>query len=349
MHRYSAGYLRQVATDIFAACGAPLDEAAIVAEQLVSSNLVGIDSHGVIRIPLYWRWIREGNIKPGGLVSVIREQGGTATVDCGYNFGQIGGLRAMEVAIAKAKEHGVACVLTQRCNHVGRLGYFTQMAADAGLFALATCNSPRNGHYVVPFGGREGRLATNPISYAAPGREFAIVSDISTSTTAEGKVRLYRNRGQKLPQGCIIDGAGRPSVDPEDFYSTPRGWLLPLGGSFGYKGFALGLLVEILSGTLAGDLVTEYKRDGNNGACFIVVDISAFIPLERFRELIGEMVAYMKSAPPAPGFEEVMLPGEIDFRIATERQRDGIPIDPITWQQIQETADALQVRIREPW
>jgi uncharacterized oxidoreductase len=334
-----------VARSIFVACGTPSDEASIIAEQLVISNLMGLDSHGVVRIPQYVDWINRGTIRPGAPISVVDERGGVSVVDCGFNFGQVGALRAIEVAIEKAREFKIACVLTRRCNHAGRLGYFTQMAAEAGMFALATCNSPRQAHNVVPFGGMEGRLATNPISYAVPGPDNPIVSDMSTSTAAEGKIRLYRNRGLKLPEGWIIDGSGKASVDPDDLYDTPNGWILPLGGAGGYKGFALGILVEILSGTLAGDLITEYKRDGNNGVCFIVIDISAFMPVDQFRRLIGEMVSYMKATPPAPGFKEVMLPGEIDFRIFKDRQAKGIPIEPVTWRQIQESASAVQVQL----
>jgi uncharacterized oxidoreductase len=347
MPLYSAEFLRTVTKNIFAACGTPPEEASIVAEQLVASNLMGVDSHGVVRIPQYVKWIHQGTIKPGASVSVVDDQGATAVVDCGFNFGQVGGYRAMEVAIAKAKEYKVACVVATHCCHVGRLGYFTQIAAEAGMFALAFVNSPKPGHSVVPYGGLEGRIAPNPISYAAPGPEHPIVADMAMSTTSQGKVVLYRNRGQQLPEGWIIDAAGNPSTDPNELFKNPCGWILPIGGNVGYKGFAFLLLAEILGGTLAGNAIIDDLPDGINGACFIVVDISTFLSVERFRELIGEMVKYTKSAPPAPGFEQVVLPGELDSRILAERETKGIPIDPVTWQGIQETAQALHVPIAE--
>jgi len=349
MKRYSVDFLKTITSNIFAACGTPPEEADIVAEQLVASNLVGLDSHGVVRIPLYVRWLREGTVKPGGKISVIKEQGAMAVLDCGYNFGQVGGYRAMKLAMEKAKEYKVACVLATHCCHVGRVGYFTQMAAETGMFALAFVNSPKTGHSVVPYGGLEGRIAPNPISYAVPGPERPIVADMALSTTAQGKVVVYRNRDQQLPEGWIIDAAGNPSTDPNELFKKPRGWILPLGGNLGYKGYALLLLAEIISSTLAGNVITDDIPDGTNGACFIVVDISAFLPVEQFREAIGAMTVYIKSAPPAPGFKEVLLPGEIDFRIMVERQTQGIPIEPVTWQQIQETAKALQVPIEEPY
>lgn len=347
MKSYSGDFLKSVAGDIFVACGALPDEAEIVAEHLVANNLRGLDSHGVVRIPEYYAWIEQGMIKPGTEVRVTAEQGGTAVVDCGFNFGQVGALRATEVAIERAREHKVACVITRRCNHVGRLGYFTELAAEAGLFALATVNVPKYGHFVVPFGGREGRLGTNPISYATPGPDHPIVADMCMSTASEGKVRVYRNQKVNLPEEWIIDAEGHPSTDPEDYYGEPRGWILPLGGELGYKGFALGLLVELLSGTMAGETVSEIQEAVNN-VCFITIDISAFLPVERFRELSGGMVSYMKSTPPAPGSTEVRIPGEQGFRECDQRRKDGIPVDSVTWQQIEETAAAVGVRIAAP-
>ena len=348
MQRYPANFLRVITKNIFAACGVPPEEASIVAEQLVASNLMGLDSHGVVRIPQYVGWIRQGTIKPGAPVSIVAEEGGTVVVDCGFNFGQVGGRRAMEVAIAKAEECKVACVVITHCCHVGRLGYFTQMAAEAGMFALACANSSKAGHCVVPYGGLEGRIAPNPMSYAVPGPEHPIVADMALSTTAQGKVVIYRNRGQRLPEGWIIDAAGNPSTDPNELFKDPRGWILPIGGNVGYKGFALLLLAEILGGTLAGHAITDDIPDGTNGVCFIVVDISAFLPVERFRELMGEMVVHMKSAPPAPGFDEVVLPGELDWRILAEREAKGIPIEVVTWQQICEVAKEVGVAIGDP-
>jgi uncharacterized oxidoreductase len=170
---------------------------------------------------------------------------------------------------------------------------------------------------------------------------------MATSMTAEGKVRVHRNRGQKLPEGWILDAEGNPSVDPHDLYGPPHGSILPLGGSAGHKGFALGLLVDLLSGTLAGDFITEDRPRGTQGVCFIVIDISAFVPTDRFRDLMDDLVSYMKSTPPMPEFQEVMMPGEVELKTLAERQENGIPIEPVTWEQIQETAKKLQVEIAE--
>lgn len=345
MPRFSAEYLKSLTRDIFAAQGAPAAEAATVADQLVASNVVGLDSHGVVRIPLYSRWIREGTIVPGAPMTVVSERGATAVVDCGHNFGQVGAHRAMAVAMEKARQNGVSCVVTQRCCHVGRLGYFVEMAADAGLFALGAVNSPKAGHSVVPFGGLEGRIAPNPIAYAAPGGERPVTADMAMSTTSQGKVIVYRNAGRQLPDTWLIDADGKPTTDPQALFAEPRGWIQPMGGSVGYKGFALLMLAEILAGMLAGRSMTDEVRDGSNGVCFIVIDVSAFVPEAQFRQAIDQMAAYIKSCPPAPGFDEVVLPGEIDHLHAVERMARGIPLDDTTWSQIRDTAESLQVAV----
>jgi uncharacterized oxidoreductase len=354
-----AHFLAAVSREIFIACGAPPDEASLVAEHLVNSNLMGVDSHGVLRIPEYVDRVHRGAIVPGAPIVLTQEQSGTAIVDCGLNFGQVGASRAMQLAIEKASRYKVSCVVTRRCTHVGRLGHYSRMAADAGMVGLITVNSSSEGHDVVPFGGVVGRLATNPLSYAIPAPGPPLVADMSTSTVAEGKIRLYRNLGQELPPGWIIDGAGNPSTDPRAYYGnwdtspqarygSDRGWILSLGGDLGYKGYALSLMVEILSGALSGELYNMDVLDGGQGVCCVVIDISAFMPLDRFRKLVGELIAYVKSAPVAPGFQEILMPGEPDFRTLEERQAKGIPLDPNTWQQIRAIAESLHVQIVEP-
>jgi uncharacterized oxidoreductase len=305
---------------------------------------MGHDSHGVMRIPEYIGFITDGSLKPGTPIEIERTGPTTAEVDCGYGFGAVGGERAIRIAIEIAREHNTACVITRRCNHVGRLGAYVQMAADEGMIALATCNSPIYGHFVLPFGGREGRLATNPIAYAAPTGGDPIVADFSTSVAPEGKIRFYRNEGKPVPDGWILNANGEPTNDPNDFYGPPRGGILPLGADAAHKGFALSLLVEMLGSALAGVGSRDTEVFGN-GVCFIVIDPSSFCPLDRFRKLMDETVAYVKSSPPAPGFEEVLAPGELEFRTMRRRLEAGIPVDDSTWDAIKEHADRFSVPI----
>ena len=156
-----------------------------------------------------------------------------------------------------------------------------------------------------------------------------MVADFSTSIAPEGKIRFHRNEGKTVPDGWIVDADGKATNDPNAFYGPPRGGILPLGAGAGHKGFALSLLVEILGSALAGFSSKDPKTFGN-GVCFIVLDPSAFCPLEQFRQLMDETVNYMKSSRPAPGFEEVLVPGELEFRTLEKRRRDGIPVDAAT-------------------
>ena len=196
----------------------------------------------------------------------------------------------------------------------------------------------------MPFGGREGRLATNPIAYGVPTGGDPIVSDFSTSVAPEGKIRFHRNEGKSVPEGWIQDADGKPTTDPNGFYGPPRGGILPLGGAAGHKGFALGLLVEILGSALAGVSSQDTEVFGNR-VCFIVIDPSSFTPLDRFRALMDETVSYMKSSPPTAGVEEVLVPGELEFRTRRTRLEEGIPIDDTTWDAIHKQATRWKVTI----
>ncbi len=342
--RFDARHLRRFTESIFVACGAPVEEAVLISEHLIKANLMGYDSHGIIRISQYVKDVNRGVIIPGAPVTFQKQTDTTAIADCGWNFGQVGASRALQRAIDKARSHNISIIVTQRCNHAGRLGAYTQTAAEQGFVALAFCNSPPgDGHFVAPWGGREGRLSTNPMSFAIPSGKYPpILGDFSTSQTPEGKLRLYLNQKKRLPDGWIMDAAGNPSNDPADFYGPPRGAILPFGGDLGYRGFALGLLVETMGGLLAG--VSTIKPQPGNGLCFIVVNVEAFLPKNEFAALTEELRAYLKSCPPAANHREITLPGELDFRLMEERTAHGIPVDPQTWEQICRSAESIGVR-----
>ncbi len=339
---FPAETLTGIGIRLLEAVGTPPADAAVTMDELVTSSLMGHDSHGFLRLPDYLDLVAKGTIVPGGPVTVAPGDGATVVVDGGLNFGQVGGRRAMEVACDLARRHQTACVITRRCNHVGRLGSYVQAAAERGLVGLATCNSPVHGHIVLPWGGTKGRLATNPLAYGVPTGGDPVMADLSTSVTPEGKIRWYANEGKPMPPGWAVTADGQPTTDARAFYGPPMGGILPLGGSAGHKGFALGLLVEILGSALAGRASTDPTVIGN-GVCFIVIDPTAFCPLDRFRALMDELVAYVKSSPPAAGVEEVLVPGEIEFRTLRRRRREGVPVDEVTWQAVRRHADRLAV------
>jgi len=331
--------------NVFVATGAARVEAAAVAEHLVTASAMGYDTHGVMRIPQYVEDVGKGMIKPGAPMTIEHREGATILVDCGWNFGQVGGNFAIDAAIEHARLHRTATAVVKSCNHAGRLGAYTTRAAEQGFLAIGFCNSPIHGHFVSPWGGRQGRLATNPISFAMPsGGEHPVVADFSTAEASEGAIRLHRNRGMNLPDGWITGSSGEPSNDPSAFYGPPRGAIRPFGGNRGYRGFALAMLVEVMGGLLGGSPVS--KKLPGNGLGFIVIDPSAFVAEDQFPVMMAELCAYIKSSETAPGFDEVFVPGELDYRTRRERMRDGIPIDENTWAQILSAAESVGVNER---
>jgi uncharacterized oxidoreductase len=240
--------LEALATRIFAALGVPAGDAAWVARLLVRANLRGHDSHGVIRVPQYAGSIRKGDTNPRPAMQVLHETPTTAIVDGDLGLGQVVARRATEVALEKARRQGLAAVGVRRSNHIGRLADYVELAAEQGYVGLIWANAP-TAPSVVPHGGTSRRLSTNPLAVAipGPGGGVAISVDMATSIVAEGKVRVKRNRKERLPDGWAIDPDGRPVTDSEGFYGPPRAGLLPAGG---HKGTALGLIVEVLGGIL---------------------------------------------------------------------------------------------------
>ena len=334
--------ISQLGVALFTAAGTGEYEARAAVASLVTSSLMGHDSHGVLRIPEYLDGIAAGAIVADAPLEVQRTGPTTAVVDCGQGLGAIGAEQVVRAAIEIAREQRTACVITRRCNHVGRLGAWVQLAADHGLVALASCNSPAHGHLVLPWGGREGRLATNPIAYAIPSGGDPIVADFSTSVAPEGKLRFYRNQAKPVPDGWILDAQGQPTNDPNKFYGPPYGGILPLGGAAGHKGFALSLLVEILGSALAG-VSRQDPINWSNGVWFTAIDPGAFCPPAEFRRLVDETIAYMKSSAPAPGFTEVLVPGELEFRTKRRREQEGIPVDPTTLEGLRKHGRRLGV------
>ena len=346
MKTFSHGSLRQLGYRIFEGCGAPSEEAALVTDVLVEASLMGLDSHGVIRYIWYVEEFFLERIKPGAPVVIEKETTASAVLDGGANFGPVAAMRAVEVAVQKAKQNHVSCVTVHNCHHVGRLGAFVEMAArEHEMICLGLVSWPKAGHFVAPWGGREGRLATNPFAYAVPGAGGSLdplVLDMSTSAINEGKIRLLRNQGEALPEHTVLDAAGALTTDPHEFFGPPRGTILPWGGVQGFKGFGLSVLCEVLSSTLSGDLASEDDPYGQR-VCFIVIDPKGFMPAEQFRQAIEGLSGYLKDTPKAQGFEDVLLPGEYLFRRMRRREKEGVPLDDETWTQIVETAKRVDV------
>jgi hydroxycarboxylate dehydrogenase B len=334
--------LQALATRIFAALDVPQDDASWVAQLLVRANLRGHDSHGVIRVPQYVGSIRKGETHPRPAMRVLAETPTTAILDGDLGLGQVVARRAAEVALDKAARLGLAAVGIRRSNHIGRLADYVEMAAERGFVGLIWANAP-TAHSVVPHGGLDRRLSTNPLAIAVPGPggTVAISVDMATSIVAEGKVRVKRNRKELLPTGWAIDSAGRPVTDAEVFYGPPRAGLLPTGA---HKGTALGLVVEVLGGILSGEgAIGDRSGPVHNGTFLLLIEVARFLPLVDFTGQVTDLVQWVKSAAAAPGVGEVMVPGEPEARSEAHRRAHGIPVEAETWRQIEEIAAELGV------
>lgn len=306
---------------------------------------MGYESHGVVRFVEYFADIEQGRIAPGATIEVVTESGTTAVVDCGLNLGIVGAYAALDVALSKVRTSGLAMVVTRRCNHAGRLGAYPEAAARAGYLAIAGASIPPRGHFVVPWGGIDGRLGTNPIAYAVPTEGNPVVSDFATSVLPEGKIRSARNRGDTLPAGAILDAAGRQTQDPNAFYGPPMGTLLPFGGAVGYKGYALGLMVELLGGALSGEAPTDQSRPVNS-MWLIVVDPDRFLSPGEYEAVASAVCAYMRSAKPGATVDRVRVPGDAAFeRLRNSGDNPVVQIDGETWRQLADAGRRKEVAV----
>lgn len=327
---------------IFQAAGAPEEIARLVADSLVASDLAGHASHGVLRVCQYLDSIAAGEMDPAAEPVIARETATITMVDGRRGFGQVAARFAMGVTIEKARTEGLAVTGVFNCTHVGRLGEWVEMAAEERLIGLAFCNGGRPGGHVTPHGGVARLLGTNPIAGAVPvaGRPPLVV-DFATSVVAAGKVRVARNRGQSVPEGWILGPDGRPTTSPEDYYAG--GMLLPAAG---HKGYGLALLMEFLAGLLTGSGCAALPGFApGNGVLFLVLSIEAFRPLEAFLADGAALCERVKAVPPAPGFDEVLLPGEPEHRTAERCRIEGVPIDEVTWAQLAAAAAELEVAV----
>jgi uncharacterized oxidoreductase len=285
--------------------------------------------------------IQNRDIHPNAEIEIVPPETPSSTViDGHWGFGQVIATQAMEIAIAKARTHAISAVNVYNCNHIGRLADYVLMAAQAKMIGLLFVNGHGADQGTAPWGGIARRLGTNPMACAIPtGRDAPILIDITTSVVAGGKLRAYRNRGEALPEGWLIDSAGNPSADPAVYFDAPKGALLPFGGIAGHKGYGLGLLIDILAGAMceAGCSRPSAPRLGN-ALLAIVINIQDFTSSVDFEAHVARLIDFVKASPTASGFDEISLPGEKSARTRRHRLANGIPIDDATWEQVVKAA-----------
>ena len=339
MPHVAADELRTLAAALFAASGTPADLAAIVSDSLVSANLVGHDSHGVLRIPGYISAARQGDVQVAARARVQQIDRGTGRVDGALGWGQPAMWLATETVRERADEHGVGCVAVHNCFHIGRVAPYVEYLAQHGKVGIAMANA---GPAVAPFGGRTRLFGTNPLAWAVPraGRE-PLSFDIATAAIAEGKLRVAQSKALPVAPGLLVTEEGLPTISPDDFYAG--GSILPFGG---HKGNGISLLAQVLGIGLAGvDHANFTGPRGVNGPIIIAIDIPPFMNLDDFGAAITTLGDRINASPPAEGVERVLLPGDIENQTREEREATGVPIPDSTWDSLRELATELEVRL----
>ncbi len=338
--------LKDLVSAVFAAAGCRPPEHERIAHYLVESNLVGHDSHGVIRVPIYIQWLRAGKVLANQELKIVFENDVIAITDGQFGFGQTMGQKAMELGLAKVRTQGVAVVALRNPGHLGRIGDWAELAARAGIIALLFVNTSGMGILVAPHGGIQRRLSANPVAAGIPipGKP-PLIWDISTSTIAEGKIKVALNKGVPVPDNCLIDSQGKPTNDPKVFYGPPPGAILPFGG---HKGFGLGMIAEVLAGALTGNGCSNPANADRltNGMLAILLDPAIFQKEDAFAAEVQRFIAYVKSSAKVSPAGEILMPGEIEERTRAQRRREGIELDEKTWGQILATARSLNVEFQ---
>lgn len=336
--------LTSLVADIFRTAGCDAAEAGRIAAHLVEANLVGHDSHGVIRVAPYVQWLKAGKVHANRSIQIVFENDAVAIVDGQAGFGQSIGEQAVALGIQKCGRHGVAVIALRNSGHLGRIGDWPLQAARAGVLSLHFVNTTGAGILVAPFGGSQRRLSANPIAAGIPIQGAApILLDISACTIAEGKIRVALNKGIDVPENCIIDAAGRPTTDPKVFYANPPGAILPIAA---HKGYGLAVLCEILAGALTGGGCSNPQHADRviNGMLSIYLAPAFFQREPEFAAEIMRFIEWVKSSA-TTGPDGILMPGEIEERIRAQRLRDGIEIDATTWAQICEAANRVGVTV----
>lgn len=342
MKRLPADLFRAFIPDVFVAAGCERREADLVSDHLVEASLVGHDSHGLLRVPKYLNWLHHDQVVANRHVTPFIDAGACLGLDGGFGFGQVIGREAMDLAIERVQRHGFAAVGIRNSGHLGRIGAWAEQLAHAGMVSIHFVNTSGFGILVAPYGGIDRRLSANPIAAGTPGPDGPIVLDIATSITAEGKIQVARNRGERLAPGLILDANGQPTDDPVAFYGPPPGSILPFGG---HKGSGLSLFCEILAGSLTGGGASNPRNATANrlvnNMLTLAFDPATFGQGAGFASDVAGLTEWIRSSRPVEPGGQILLPGEIERKTLNDRLANGIPVDPMTARQIVDAASSV--------
>lgn len=342
--RVSFESLRNFIAEALAAQGLPLEDARRVGELMAEADLQGSDGHGVIRLPQYSRRIQAGGINVRPAIRVVRDKPAMAIIDGDNGMGHLVVSEAVDLAIAKARECGVAWVSAKHSNHAGPASLYARKPLQHQMLGLYFAVG--NANHLPPWGGMEMLLSTNPIAAAFPAQdEPPVVLDMATTVAAYGKVKAKAKRGEPLPVGWMIDKQGKPLTDAS---RAADGFLLPIGE---HKGYGLALMVGLLAGTLGGaamgrdvvDFNADHVTVTNTGQAILVIDLTAFGDPAAFMQSVDALVRDIRGSQRLPGVERIWLPGEQSHLRRQAWRRDGIPLAPALLAELDPLADSLGI------
>jgi len=338
--RVDADYLRKFTEDVFVALKVPKKDAKIISDVLITSDLKGIETHGIQRLKMYYDRIKKGIYNPKTKIEIIKDTPTTAVLDGNCGMGHVIAYKAMKMAIKKAKKYGLGAVAVKNSTHFGIAGYYSQMAIEEGMIGLTTTNATPA---VPPTNSVEPLLGTNPLTAGVPSDEdFPFLLDCATSIIQKGKLEIFKRENKKIPTGLVINDKGLNETDPGKILeniNNKTAALLPLGSiggnSASYKGYGYSTLVEILSSALqngvslkeTAGIVEDGKKRLKVGHFFLVMDIEYFLPVKQFKKNVGNIMRELRNAKKAPNKKRIYTAGEKEYEEYLENSKEGILIN----------------------
>ncbi|MGD9803108.1 MAG: Ldh family oxidoreductase [Hyphomicrobiaceae bacterium] len=341
-----ADQLQSLVEEMLARTGVPGADASIVAASLIGADARGMNSHGILRLPVYIKRLKQGGFSASTASNVIRETPSTALIDGHDGLGAVLTVRAMDLAISKARQTGIGAVGVTHSNHNGEGAPYVLRAVEEDMIGIATTN----GSPIMPvWGGKTALTGPLPITVGVPtAKQKPIVLDAALGMSSRGKILYHAEKGLPVPDGWLVDAEGRPTNDPN--WVKNGGWILPIGG---HKGWGLILMCEILSGILTGgpfgreltNLYDDLHQPQGNGQFVIAINVGAFLDVAIFKQRMDAYIVEMKSSELAPGFSEILMPGEIEFRRETQQRAEGITLSHSVVDEVLRTAADLGIAV----
>ena len=348
--RFEIESLKNVVKAIFEKQGVSPEMSADVADVMLAADRMGIESHGIQRIGMYMQGMKIGRIDPKAQITVVKETPISATLDANDGMGHPAAIKGMKTAIEKAKTTGIGMVVVRNSNHFGIGGYYTLLAAKADMMGVAMTNSEA---MVVPVFGRRAMMGTNPIAVTMPATPSWFHFDISTSVVPAGKIEVYSRNKQKLPEGWSVDSDGKINTDPDVFLKIRKekldGGLLPLGGfgtlHSGHKGYAISLLVELMTGVFSGGVTSNHVREvANVDKCchmFLAIDYGMFGDRKEIEKHFSTYLQEIRDSAKAEGHERIMTQGELEYENMQKMDAEGIPLHDASIPEIAGICESL--------